>query len=102
TYLLKKRRQQHFPPYLHLARVAITYKTERTTLQKIQKVHAHLRQYPRLHLSAPTPAFHERTTSGYTWQITLRSSSRRAIITALKSLDPSLNPHITLDPPSLL
>lgn len=99
TYLLEKRRQQQLPPYTYLARLDITYKTEKTTLKKISAVYQALSQIPKLIVSPPLPAFHERTSKGYTWQILIKSTSRE---TLRKALAPFSNFHLELDPPSLL
>ncbi len=98
-YLLPKRRAQKLPPYTYLARLSITYKTEKTTLSKINQVFQTLSQNPKLTLSPPTPAFHERTTQGYTWQLIIKSTSRTALS---ESLRPFAGYRIELDPPSLL
>ena len=101
-YLLKKRRQQHFPPYTYLARLAVTYKTEKTTLSKIQKLHALCKMHPKLSVSTPMPAFHERTAAGFTWQITIRATSRTTILGFIKSIPANYGAHFYLDPPSLI
>lgn len=100
-YLLKKRRGQHLPPFSHLARLSITYKTEKTTLAKIRQAHTLLSQNPQLSLSPPMPAFHERTNRGWTWQITIKATSRAHLISALRPFAFSKY-SIVLDPPSLL
>ena len=99
-YLLKKRRGTFFPPFSYLAKLEITMKTESTVLQKVRQAHRELSQNPKLHLSVPTPAFHEHTDRGYTWQLVIRATSRQAILKSLQNLDPNFK--ITLDPPSLL
>lgn len=99
TYLLQKRHRGQLPPFTYLARLAITYKTEKTTLAKIRQAHHLLSQNPKLQVSPPLPAFHERTARGYTWQLTLKSRSRAALCAALA---PFAKYHIELDPPSLL
>ncbi len=98
-YLIQKRRQQQLPPFTYLARLAITYKTEKTTLAKIRQAHQALSRNPDLTVSPPLPAFHERTARGFTWQLTLKSSSRQALVAALL---PYTKYHIEIDPPSLL
>lgn len=98
-YLLQKRRSGQLPPYTYLARLAITYKTEKTTVQKIQAAHSSLSQISGLILSPPAPAFHERTARGYTWQFTIKSTSRE---TLRRALLPFAKFHIELDPPSML
>ncbi len=99
-YILKKRQKSYFPPYSYLAKLEVTYKTESIAVSKIRTAFRTLSRTPGLKLSAPAPAFHERTSRGYTWQLIVRASSRVRLIEAIKNLHPSI--HITLDPPSLL
>ena len=101
-YLIKKRQLAHFPPYYHLAKLYITQKTEQTTIRKVRELYTLLRPLNGVYLSAPTPAFHEFSTNGYTWQIILKSSSRQKLISAIKSVYSFPNLKYILDPPSLL
>lgn len=103
-YLLKKRKKQEFPPFSFLAKLSITMKTEKTTIAKIHSLYSFLsKTAPKtVKISTPTPAFHERTNTGFTWQIILKSRSRTQLIDMLKNLDPKFSARITLDPPSLL
>ncbi|MBR0431506.1 primosomal protein N' [Candidatus Saccharibacteria bacterium] len=100
-YLLKKRRRQHLPPFSYLAKLAVTYKTEAISIKKIKELHRVLKQSP-LQISAPTPAFHEHSSTGYTWQIIVKSTSRKTLLDTLKTIDPAFKVHLTIDPPSLL
>ncbi len=99
SYLLQKRHAQQLPPFTYLARLAITYKTEKTTLAKIRHAHEVLSRTPNIQISPPMPAFHERTNRGYTWQLILKSPSRTAL---QKALLPFQKFRIELDPPSIL
>jgi len=108
-YLLKKRRAEHLPPFVYLSKVAVSFKTEQTTLNKIRLAAASMSSFVRNHalektisVSPPIPCFHERTASGYSWQLVLKSTNRQALLSLLSSLDPKLGCRITLDPPSLL
>ena len=105
TLALKERQKSHFPPFYYLAKLSITYKTEQITLQKIKLLYQKFQEIaiPSDIISTPTPAFHERTSRGYTWQITVRSHSRShlvKILNQIQNLTPNL--HIAIDPPSLL
>ena len=103
SYLLESRKKQHFPPFYFLAKLTITAKTESTVVKKIRAAKAYLDSYSdKLLISQPTPVLHERSTTGYTWQIILRARSRTALLDILRDLDPKLDVKITLDPPSLL
>ena len=102
THALSARRKGHFPPFYYLAKIAVTYKTEETSIKYIKQYHKALKNNPHLYVSKPTPAFHERAATGYTWQIIVRSTSRSQLLSALESLPNSSKMHFTIDPPSLL
>ena len=102
NYLIKKRQRSHFPPFFYLAKLSVVYKTERIALEKIKSVHTALKKQPNVYLSAPTPSFHEHTSSGFCWQIIVKSSSRQSLLTAIRSLEAFPNLRISIDPPSLL
>ena len=102
NYALSNRRKGHFPPFYYIAKLSVTYKTEATSIKYIKLYQNTLRKNPHLVVSQPTPAFHERASTGYTWQIVLRSTSRKQLLSALKSLPANSKLHFTIDPPSLL
>ncbi len=102
AYLLKKRQKSHLPPFTYLAKLTLTYKTESITIKHIQNLHQILLKNPKISVSTPMPAFHERSLSGYTWQLIVKSTSRAELINVLKSLPENPNLHLTIDPPSLL
>ena len=99
-YLLKQRRKSGFPPFKFVAKVAVTMKTEASALKKARSGYDFLTNFKGFLVSPPCPAFHERNSRGFTWEITVRSNSRKAMITAFSQLD--ANFRASLDPPSLL
>lgn len=101
-YLIKKRQKSHLPPFFYLAKLSVVYKTEATTLKKIKEVYKALKDKDGIYLSAPTPAFHERLSTGFCWQIIVKSTNRKALLDALKSLENYSDLRISIDPPSLL
>ncbi|MBQ6147527.1 primosomal protein N' [Candidatus Saccharibacteria bacterium] len=104
TYELTRRKKAKFPPFTYLAKVSVTYKTEQTTLKKIRSLRRTLSSSPlasKIEISSPTPTFHEHTTSGFTWQLVLKSSSRANLLKLLSSLDLK-SVKVAIDPPSLL
>lgn len=101
-HLLKNRRTGQLPPFIYLAKLSVTYKTEKTTLAKIQQAATTLQKNSSLQVSPPLPAFHERTSRGYTWQIIIKSTSREALRQALFPFSNSPQFSVVLDPPSLL
>lgn len=101
-YLLRERRRQGLPPFSYLARLVITYKTEKTVTAKVQAAHQELSKNADISLSPPMPAFHERTGRSFSWQITLKSTRRQALIEALRPYLGRQNHSVTIDPVSLL
>lgn len=101
-YLLEKRQKGGLPPYRYLAKVVLTYKTEKTVLKNIQALRGQMMRYHGVEVSVAMPAFHERTASGYSWQVILKARSREKLLEVLRGLTPDKNLHILIEPPSLL
>ena len=99
-YLLAQRKKGGFPPYKYVLRLTITMKTESLVLKKIRELVMKLSPDKRFLVSPPMPAFHERTSAGYTWELVVRAASRGALVAACRELDKNFK--IYLDPPSLL
>ena len=99
-YLIARRKRAGFPPFRFVAKLEITMKTEAIVVRKIRDLFKKLSSDSKLIVSPPQPAFHERTVRGYTWQIIIRSRSRKALLEACLNLGPNFK--ITLDPPGLL
>ena len=99
-YLLEQRKKAKFPPFTFVMKLEITMKTEAIVLKKVRMIVARLQKDKRLIVSPPMPAFHERTARGFTWQIIVRSRSRKALLEACEGFDPNF--HVSLDPPGLL
>ena len=99
-YVLEKRKRSGFPPFRFIAKVSITMKTEASTLKKAREAYKLLTSDKRFMVSPPCPAFHERNSRGYTWELTVRSLSRKALLEVFSKLDGNF--HVSLDPPSLL
>ena len=99
-YLIKRRRRTGFPPFRFVMKLEITMKTEAIVLKKVRELVRRLSMDGRLMVSPPQPGFHERTAKGYTWQIIVRSRSRKALLEACEGLDKSFK--VTLDPLGLL
>ena len=99
-YMIKQRKRAGFPPFRFVAKIEITMKTEAVVLRKVRELVKKLSADKRLIVSPPQPAFHERTSKGFTWQIIVRTRTRKVLLEDLSGLDPSFK--VTLDPPGLL
>ena len=99
-YMINRRKRAKFPPFRFVAKLTITMKTEAIVLKKVRELTSKLSQDSRLIVSPPQPAFHERTSRGYTWQIILRAKSRKALLEVCSDLDKNF--RVSLDPPGLL
>ena len=99
-YIIRKRRKTGFPPFMFIAKIEITMKTEAIVIKKVREAAAILRQDGRLIVSPPIPAFHEHTGKGYGWQIIVRSKSRKAIVESCSKLKGKF--CITFDPSGLI
>ena len=91
-----------FPPFCYLAKISVVFKTEKIALREIKKVYRELKAFEGVYLSAPTPAFYEHTSSGYVWQLVVKSKNRQGLTEAVSSLSNFSELRISLDPPTLL
>lgn len=99
-YDIARRQKSGFPPFKFVMKLEITMKTEAIVLKKIEEIARRLNSNPKLIVSPPQPAFHERNHVGHTWQLIVRARSRKALVGACEGLDKNF--RITLDPPGLL
>ena len=110
NYLVQKRQQSKLPPYSFLLKLSVTYKTEAATVKNIRTLYkkviqtAKQLQIPenRIVVSPPMPAFHERTSTGYTWQLVIKAKSRQNLLDIFEHLPKNNYLHYDFDPISLL
>ena len=110
NYLVQKRQQSKLPPYSFLLKLSVTYKTEAATVKNIRTLYkkviqtAKQLQIPenRIVVSPPMPAFHERTSTGYTWQLVIKAKSRQNLLDIFDRLPKNNYLHYDFDPTSLL
>ena len=110
NYLVQKRQQNKLPPYSFLLKLSVTYKTETATVKNIRTLYkkviqtAKQLQIPenRIVVSPPMPAFHERTSTGYTWQLVIKAKSRQNLLDIFDHLPKNNYLHYDFDPISLL
>ncbi len=107
-YLLQRRKQSVLPPYSFLLKLSLTYKTERATTQNARKLNKKIIQFiaqntlTNVSVTPPMPAFHERSNSGYTWDIVIKAKKRQDLLSIFDSLDKPPQLHYVFDPLSLL
>lgn len=110
NYLVQKRQQSKLPPYSFLLKLSVTYKTETATVKNVRALYkkviqtAKQLQIPenRIVVSPPMPAFHERTSTGYTWQLVIKAKSRQNLLDIFDHLPKNSYLHYDFDPISLL
>ena len=110
NYLVQKRQQSKLPPYSFLLKLSVTYKTETATVKNIRTLYkkviqtAKQLQIPenRIVVSPPMTAFHERTSTGYTWQLVIKAKSRQNLLDIFDHLPKNNYLHYDFDPISLL
>lgn len=98
---IRRREQNHFPPFRYLLKLVCSYKTETGAIQASQKMASELRaQYPQLEILGPTPCFHERLGGNYRWQLVIKAKQRHALVAIAQKMPQ--NWQADLDPASLL
>lgn len=110
NYLVQKRQQSKLPPYSFLLKLSVTYKTETATVKNIRTLYKKVIQTTkqlqipenRIVVSPPMPAFHERTNTGYTWQLVIKAKSRQNLLDIFDHLPKNNYLHYDFDPISLL
>lgn len=110
NYLVQKRQQSKLPPYSFLLKLFVTYKTETATVKNIRTLYKKVIQTTkqlqipenRIVVSPPMPAFHERTSTGYTWQLVIKAKSRQNLLDIFDHLPKNNYLHYDFDPISLL
>lgn len=98
---LREREQFMFPPFCYMAKLWCKRSTQKGAQQAAEKLANTLRHSGiRIEVDGPAPAFHEKNTTGYQWQLILKAKNRTALLEALKLLP--ANWHHDIDPMNLL
>ncbi len=81
---IRERHQYGFPPFTHLLKLSV----QRASAAAAQKAATKLmRNIPSdLHVDGPAPAFHERQSGKYRWQLIIKSAERSRLISCISSL----------------
>lgn len=100
---IKERELAKFPPYAHLLLLINSYKSESSAIAAAKKMALELRQQVPggVAVIGPTPAFRDRSSRGFHWQIIIKSNRREHLANIVSSL-PKPHWQAELDPSSLL
>jgi primosomal protein N' (replication factor Y) len=94
------RRQFLLPPFKHVLKLQCSRKSSDSARKAADTLATTLRNNLSLQLLGPAPSFHEKVGVHYRWQIIVKSSSRAALLTVIKTLPSGWNYDI--DPSNLL
>lgn len=97
----RERHQYHFPPYSYLLKASCRRASSKSAEAQALKVRAVLEASDlNVRIDGPAPAFREKVSSKYEWQLVLRSSSRATLLAAIELLPKDWSHDI--DPVNLL
>lgn len=102
-HTLAQRKKGAFPPFTYVAKFVCTYKTEAAAIKNSRSLYHKLQTqaHPSTIISKPLPAFYEKVSGGYRWQIIVKSPRRSELI-ALMQYTPPRYWQYELDPLTLL
>lgn len=100
---LRLRKHSHFPPDRYLLKLICVYKTEAAAIKNSMAFRNKLAQVAAkdVEILGPTPAFYERASGSYRWQLVIKSPVRKHLTDIIEHLPPS-HWQYELDPISLL
>ena len=107
-YLIRRRQKSVLPPYSFLLKLSLVFKTEKSAIQNVQKLNKKIVQFiqnqhlQQVSTTPPMPAFHERQSTGFCWQIIVKAKSRKDLLAIFDSLDKNPYLHYDFDPITLL
>jgi len=98
---LRERKTYHFPPFTYLLKLRVL----RASSQSAQKAAATFaetlaKDFPSVTVEGPAPSFHPRIDSKYSWQLLIKSSSRKDLVAIVMQLPSGWSYDI--DPVNLL
>jgi primosomal protein N' (replication factor Y) len=99
---IEERRLAKFPPFSHLLKLTCTYKTEAAAIKNTKAFADIIKTTdPQLIVHGPAPAFYERTSNGYRWQLIVKSPTRKQLLEIVKLVPPK-NWQSDIDPATIL
>ena len=79
SYENNKRKLFYYPPYCYLGIFKITRKSSSSAQNLCIKAAVNFKQNKYIKILGPSPSFYEKTKAGYTWQLIVKSNSRKLI-----------------------
>lgn len=101
---LAQRQLYAFPPFRHLLLIRCRRASAASAEKACQKIIELLSTAPfaqDIEIDGPTPAFHEKTARGFTWQLVVKSRQRSQLLAAVDALPATVTSY-DLDPATLL
>ncbi len=98
---LSQRQKFLFPPYCYLLKLTGSRKTTESAMRAAETLHKHLLNLGlKLQILNPSPSFHEKSKSGYSWQLVVKAKDRSELLKLIKALPSGWS--YDLDPTNLL
>lgn len=84
---ITERRAYNFPPFCYVLKLSCLRATQKGAEEQAHKLHRLLsNRYKNVQLEGPAPAFHPKESGKFKWQLTVKASSRTALVAIAKSL----------------
>ncbi len=102
TNELKQRQKYNFPPFCFILKIEVKRKSNKSAQEFIQKIYIDIagKKHADVDITPPTHSFIAKKNDYYSWQIVVRSKSRKVLLSIIKTLPTSCTYDI--DPSSLL
>lgn len=97
---LSQRKASNYPPFTYLLSLKATRKSQKEAMQTTKNMASKLSKLKDVEVLGPSPAFHEISRSGSTWQVVVKSANRRRLQNIVAQLPSKWT--FDLDPDNLL
>jgi primosomal protein N' (replication factor Y) (superfamily II helicase) len=96
-----QRRKHKFPPFVFVLKLSCTRKSQSSSIKTSSKLAEQIKQrHQEVEVIGPSPAFHEKNSKGYKWQLIIKSPKRSQLLKIIGDLPSNWNWDI--DPSNLL
>jgi primosomal protein N' (replication factor Y) len=97
---LSKRQKSNYPPYSYVMKVWVNKPIDRQAINTMTKFSKEIEKDKSLHILGPAPSFYSKVGGNFSWQLVIKSSSRKKLAAIAESLPKDF--MFDLDPVSLL